>query len=126
MAAQTGTRSAFEPGLDRGLAQGGRETFLDVVRAVAIVRVIAWHAFGLAAITYVVAAMPAMFFVTGSLLAKSLGRRSTRTVLVDRFRRLLIPLWAFGLVAWLAMALVAIWSNDPLPLHQALAWIFPL
>ena len=38
------------------------------VRAIAIVRVVAWHAFGAAAITYFVAAMPAMFFVTGSLL----------------------------------------------------------
>ncbi|MGH9225328.1 MAG: serine hydrolase [Acidimicrobiales bacterium] len=107
-------------------AVGEREVFLDVLRAIAIVRVIAWHAFGVAAITYFVAAMPAMFFVSGSLLAKSFQRRRSKTVLFDRFRRLLIPLWAFGLVAWVAMALVALWSNDELPLHQALAWVFPL
>ncbi|HEX2046939.1 MAG TPA: serine hydrolase [Acidimicrobiales bacterium] len=126
MAAQCGTRGPTETGLDRGLAQGGRETFLDVVRAVAIARVVAWHAFGLAAITYVVAAMPAMFFVTGSLLAKSLGRRDARTVLADRFRRLLVPLWAFGVVAWLAMALAAWHEGTDLPLHRALTWVFPL
>ena len=107
-------------------APAARETFLDVVRALAIVRVIAWHAFGAAAITYVVAAMPAMFFVSGSLLAKSFGRRPARTVLADRFRRLLVPLWAFGLVAWAAMAVAAWNTGTGLPLHRALAWIFPL
>nr|MDQ3640802.1 acyltransferase family protein [Actinomycetota bacterium] len=107
-------------------APEGRETFLDVVRAVAIVRVIAWHAFGVAWITYVVAAMPAMFFVTGSLLAKSFGRRAPRTVLLDRFRRLLVPLWAFGLIAWAAMAVAAWRTETILPLHRALTWVFPL
>ena len=103
-----------------------RETFLDVVRAVAIVRVVAWHAFGAAAITYVVAAIPAMFFVTGSLLAKSFGRRGARTVLAERFRRLLVPLWVFGLVAWVAMAVAARHTGTDLPLHRALTWVFPL
>ena len=47
-----------------------RERFLDAVRALAVVRVMVWHAFGFAAITYFVSAVPAMFFVTGSLLAR--------------------------------------------------------
>jgi len=38
---------------------GEREVFLDAIRAIAIVRVMAWHTYGVAAITYVVAAMPA-------------------------------------------------------------------
>jgi CubicO group peptidase (beta-lactamase class C family)/peptidoglycan/LPS O-acetylase OafA/YrhL len=104
---------------------GEREVFLDAIRAIAIVRVMAWHAFGVATITYVVAAMPAMFFVTGSLLAKSMNRRPARTVLADRFRRLLIPLWAFAAVAWLAMAVAASRMDTGLPLHRALAWFFP-
>ncbi len=103
-----------------------RELFLDAIRAIAIVRVVAWHAFGAAAITYFVAAMPAMFFVTGSLLAKSMNRRSPRTVLADRFRRLLVPLWAFAAVAWLAMAVAAARTGTDLPLHRALLWLFPL
>ncbi|MGI8810622.1 MAG: acyltransferase family protein, partial [Acidimicrobiales bacterium] len=114
------------PAVDAPRGAEGREAFLDVVRALAIVRVIAWHAFGLAWITYVVAAMPAMFFVTGSLLAKSFARRPAGTVLVDRFRRLLVPLWAFGLVAWGAMAIGAWRTGTDLPLHRALTWIFPL
>ena len=106
--------------------RGERELFLDAIRAIAIVRVVAWHTFGVAAITYFVAAIPAMFFVTGSLLAKSMGRRSAGTVVADRFRRLLVPLWAFAAVAWLVMALAASRMGTDLPLHRALAWIFPL
>jgi CubicO group peptidase (beta-lactamase class C family)/peptidoglycan/LPS O-acetylase OafA/YrhL len=109
----------------RAGGSGEREGFLDAVRAVAIVRVVAWHTFGFVAITYVVAAMPAMFFVTGSLLAKSLGRRRARTVLADRFRRLLVPLWAFGLVAWAAMAVAARQAGTDLPVHRIGAWVVP-
>ncbi|MGH9150216.1 MAG: acyltransferase family protein, partial [Acidimicrobiales bacterium] len=103
----------------------GREGFLDAVRTIATLRVVVWHAFGAAAITWVVAAMPAMFFVTGSLLAKSLDRRGARTVLADRSRRLAAPLWAFGLVAWLAMAAGAWRTGTGLPLARALAWAAP-
>jgi CubicO group peptidase (beta-lactamase class C family)/fucose 4-O-acetylase-like acetyltransferase len=105
---------------------GERELFLDAIRAIAILRVVAWHAFGVATITYFVAAMPAMFFVTGSLLAKSMNRRSPGTVLADRFRRLLIPLWAFAAVAWLAMAVAAARMGTDLPIHRAVVWLFPL
>jgi peptidoglycan/LPS O-acetylase OafA/YrhL len=48
-----------------------REQFLDAIRAIAILRVVLWHTFGAAVITYFFSAVPAMFFVTGSLLAKS-------------------------------------------------------
>jgi CubicO group peptidase (beta-lactamase class C family)/peptidoglycan/LPS O-acetylase OafA/YrhL len=110
----------------RAPSRNERELFLDAIRAIAIVRVVAWHAFGVATITYFVAAMPAMFFVTGSLLAKSMNRRRPRAVLADRFRRLLIPLWAFAGVAWLAMAVAATRMGTELPLHRALVWLFPL
>ena len=110
----------------RAPGRNERELFLDAIRAIAIIRVVAWHAFGVAAITYFVAAMPAMFFVTGSLLAKSMNRRSPRTVLADRFRRLLVPLWAFAAVAWLAMAVAAARTGTELPLHRAVVWLFPL
>ncbi|HEX6596123.1 MAG TPA: serine hydrolase [Acidimicrobiales bacterium] len=107
-------------------SSGGREVFLDAIRAIAIVRVIAWHAFGVAAITYFVAAMPAMFFVSGSLLAKSMRRRSATAVLTDRFRRLLVPLWAFALVAWAVMAVAAWRAGASLPLDRVAAWLLPL
>lgn len=103
-----------------------REVFLDAIRAIALIRVVIWHAFGVAAITYFVAAMPAMFFVTGSLLAKSMTRRPPATVLRDRFRRLLVPLWAFAGAAWLAMAVAAARTGTHLPLHRAVVWLFPV
>ncbi|MGI8983376.1 MAG: serine hydrolase [Acidimicrobiales bacterium] len=103
-----------------------REVFLDAVKAIAIVRVVVWHMFGVAAITYFVAAIPAMFFVTGSLLAKSMDRRPPRVVLADRFHRLLLPYWAFGAVAWLAMAVAATRTGTGLPLQRAALWLFPV
>ncbi|MSY72509.1 MAG: acyltransferase family protein, partial [Actinobacteria bacterium] len=82
-----------------------RERFLDAVRTLAVLRVIVWHAFGAAAITYVVSAVPAMFFVTGSLLARSIDRHTGTRTIVDRLRRMLIPLWAFTAVAFAVMAI---------------------
>jgi len=123
----TGGVSATAPvGASAAAPAAEREMFLDAVRAIALLRVIAWHAFGAAAVTYFVAAMPAMFFVSGSLLAKSMRRRRARTVLADRFRRLLVPLWAFALVAWGVMALAAWHQGTDLPLVRAAAWFLPL
>ena len=68
----------------------GRDGFLDAIRAVAVIRVVTWHTYGWAPITWVVAAVPAMFFVSGHLLARSFERRSPRVVVADRLRRLLI------------------------------------
>src|SRR5690242_5974485 len=49
---------------DAPTASGGaRDLFLDTVRAVAIIRVVTWHAYGWAPITWVVSAVPAMIFV---------------------------------------------------------------
>ncbi|HEV8298059.1 MAG TPA: serine hydrolase [Acidimicrobiales bacterium] len=110
-------------------AGAGREPFLDVVRTAALLRVIIWHAFGAAAITYVVAAVPAMFFVTGSLLAKSLGRRNWRAVVFERGRRLLMPLWAFAAVAFTAMVVAHAVSGSPatrVPWRSVAFWIVPL
>ena len=87
----------------RTQASPARDGFLDAVRAIAVVRVVTWHTYGWAPITWVVAAVPAMFFVSGHLLARSFARRPARIVVADRLRRLLIPYWLFGLVAWLVM-----------------------
>lgn len=74
----------------------GRDGFLDALRAIAIVRVVVWHAFGAPIMSWVVATMPLMFFVAGSLLARSLDARPARVVLRARLRRLLVPFWLFG------------------------------
>jgi CubicO group peptidase (beta-lactamase class C family)/peptidoglycan/LPS O-acetylase OafA/YrhL len=67
-----------------------------------------------------------MFFVTGSLLAKSFERRAWHQVLRDRFRRLLLPLWIFALVAWAAMGVAAHRTSTSVPWHRLPAWLLPL
>ncbi|MGH9165294.1 MAG: acyltransferase family protein, partial [Acidimicrobiales bacterium] len=89
---------------------------------------ILWHAFGVAAITHALSAVPAMFFVTGSLLAKSLSHRPAGVVLVDRARRLLAPLAAFSAVSVVVMA--AAWVRSPseataLPWRGLVLWFLP-
>ena len=106
-----------------------RDRFLDVVRAVALVRVVAWHTWGAPLLSWLVAAMPAMFFVTGSLLAASLDRRPVRAVVADRLRRLLVPFWVFGAVAHAAMATAWWWRPGEatrIPWWQPLAWLLPV
>lgn len=104
--------------------------FLDLVRAVAIIRVLAWHTYGWPWLSYLVASMPAMFFVAGALMAQSLGRGSSYRVLMGRFRRLLIPLWAFSLVAVSVMVLHANFGRaelgQPMRWSQVPWWIFPV
>ncbi len=98
------------------------------MRTIALARVVLWHTTGAVALTYLVAAVPAMFFVTGSLLAKSL-RRGARAVIVDRARRILVPLWVFAAVAWLAMGIASLVSpgaRTSLRWSQLVWWIVPL
>ncbi len=105
-----------------------RDTFLDAVRAVAVARVVTWHTYGWAPITWFVAAVPAMFFVSGHLLARSMDRRPPRTVVADRLRRLLVPYWFFGLVAWVVMAVARAVEGTPetaLPWRELVRWVVP-
>jgi peptidoglycan/LPS O-acetylase OafA/YrhL len=80
--------------LDEG-AGAGRLVLLDLLRTVALYRVVLLHVTGIDPLTWV-AAMPVMFFVAGSLVARSLGRRPGRTVVVDRYRRILVPLGGYA------------------------------
>jgi peptidoglycan/LPS O-acetylase OafA/YrhL len=79
---------------------------------VATIRVVIYHASG-AVIWSWFAAMPVMFFVAGSLYAGSLDRRPTREVLRHRFRRLLIPLWAFTAVVFAVYTAAGAWGTVP-------------
>ena len=88
----------------RSGATKDRERALDALRAIALVRVVLWHTYGNAVITYIVAAVPAMFFVSGSLFAKSAQRKPIFEVVRNRIRRIIVPLWAFSAVALLAMS----------------------
>ncbi|AXE78215.1 acyltransferase family protein [Streptomyces atratus] len=74
---------------------GGRDRYLDLLRSVALVRVVVFHVFGWAWLTVLFPSMGVMFALAGSLMARSLARPA-RDVIRGRLRRLLPPMWAFA------------------------------
>lgn len=74
---------------------GGRDRYLDLLRALALVRVIIYHNFGWTWLPLLFPSMGVMFALAGSLMARSLGRPAIG-VIRGRMRRLLPPLWLFG------------------------------
>lgn len=81
-----------------------RSVYLDAVRAAALVRVVIHH-ITQAWVTTVVAAMPLMFFIAGTLYAASLDRRPAKRVIGDRYRRILLPYWVY------LACMVALWAG---------------
>ncbi len=101
-----------------------RDGFLDALRAIATIRVVVWHAFGAAIISWFIAAIPSMFVVFGSLLDASVERRSYVRVIIDRARRVLLPLWLFVVVTWLAIAASGV--SMQFRFTEFLLWMFPI
>lgn len=79
----------------------GRDRYLDLLRSIALVRVVVYHLFGWAWLSVLFPSMGVMFALAGSLMARSLSRPAM-SVIRGRLRRLLPPLWAFS-AAVLAM-----------------------
>ena len=109
--------------MEPGAGAQARDRTLDVLRAVATVRVVTYHATG-AAVWSWFAAMPAMFFVGGALFAGSLERRPAQTVLRERFRRILIPMWAFSATVAVVITVAGAW--DEVPLWGPIGFIIPI
>ncbi len=87
---------------DEGQGGGGRDRYLDLLRSVALVRVVVYHLFGWAWLSVLFPSMGVMFALAGSLMARSLNRPSLG-VIKGRLRRLLPPLWAFSAVVLVMM-----------------------
>ena len=85
---------------------------LDVLRAVATIRVVIYHASGDPKWSWF-AAMPAMFFVGGALYAKSLDGKPAAQVLRHRLRRILIPMWSWSLLVFVIYSVAGRWSDVP-------------
>ncbi|MFH8621250.1 acyltransferase [Streptomyces vietnamensis] len=77
--------------------KGGRDRYLDLLRALALVRVVLYHNFGWFWLPIVFPSMGVMFALAGSLMARSLSRPALG-VIRGRLRRLLPPMWLFGAV----------------------------
>ncbi|MEV6927241.1 acyltransferase [Dactylosporangium sp. NPDC051485] len=105
----------------------GRDRYLDVLRAVAIIRVVVFHMFSVGWLSYAFPAMGVMFALGGSLMASSL-QRSTAPAVTSRIRRLLPALWV--LAAFLVP--VMLWHGwttaDPngRDLRLLVFWLVPL
>ncbi|MFI0501300.1 acyltransferase family protein [Streptomyces albogriseolus] len=91
----------------------GRDRYLDLLRSVALVRVVVYHLFGWAWLTVLFPSMGVMFALAGSLMARSL-KRPAWSVIRGRVRRLLPPMWIFGAVA-LTLLFASGWNpvDDP-------------
>lgn len=97
-----------------------RNRYLDLLRALAVVRVVVYHVTGWATMTLVFPAMSVMFALAGSLMAASLHRFGTAAV-GRRLRRLLPSLWMLAAIFVPAMLLTG------LPLTpKVLLWLFPV
>ncbi|MFI7427883.1 glycosyltransferase [Micromonospora sp. NPDC049836] len=114
------TRPAGTP---TATAPGGRDRWFDTLRALALGRVIAYHMFGAAWLSFAFPAMGVMFALGGSLMAASLDRSPERAV-GSRLRRLLPALWALGLVL-VPLMLWHGWSDRP-AWPALLTWVVPL
>ncbi|MEU9082782.1 acyltransferase [Streptomyces sp. NPDC048357] len=111
------------------LRKGGRDRYLDLLRALALGRVVLYHNFGWFWLPLVFPSMGVMFALAGSLMARSLSRPAPG-VIRGRLRRLLPPMWLFGAVM-IALQILAGWGpqseGHPTWWWAKLAfWILPL
>ncbi|MFD2397597.1 glycosyltransferase [Prauserella oleivorans] len=110
-----------------------RERWLDVLRAVALARVVLYHTTGWGWLSIVFPAMGVMFAAGGSLATKSMTSRPAVDVVGSRIRRLLPPLWVLGIVL-VPLMLLHGWSTVQtgdngqyvLDWAELLYWIFPI
>ena len=117
-----------------------RDRFLDMLRAIAIVRVVIVHmsgateTLGWPLLAYVAPGMPLVFFVSGSLALASLdprreSHRSDASFRRDRLRRLLVPYWAFIatiVLIGVAWDLASEWADDSVRWSMVARSIVPL
>ncbi|GGM15942.1 membrane protein [Micromonospora yangpuensis] len=97
-----------------------RNRYLDLLRFLAIVRVVVYHVTGWASLTLIFPAMSVMFALAGSLMAASLTRTGAPAV-GRRLRRLLPSLWVVALVFVPAMLLTGL-----TPTWRIVLWLFPI
>ncbi|GAB1642060.1 acyltransferase family protein [Krasilnikovia sp. MM14-A1259] len=103
--------------------RASRDRYFDTLRAVAIIRVVLFHAFPFATLELIFPSMGVMFALGGSLMVKSLDRSVSRT-LRNRLRRLLPALWVMALIL-VPIMIHHGWPDRP-SWPRMLLWVFPI
>jgi peptidoglycan/LPS O-acetylase OafA/YrhL len=103
-------------------ATASRDRYLDALRAAALARVVVFHMFGFAWLSFVFPAMGVMFALGGSLMAASM-RRSATAAVRGRVRRLLPALWFLGAILLPAMFWHG-WTPDGA--YRLVFWVVPV
>lgn len=106
-----------------------RERYLDVLRAIALIRVVAYHTFNQGWFSIIFPSMGVMFALAGSLMASSLDRSPGSRVVRNRLRRLLPSLWVLGIL----VVPVMLWhgwrtagGERPFRPYELVYWVFPV
>lgn len=102
----------------------GRDRAVDLVRAVALLRVITYHAIGLPYVMTWFSAMPLMFFIAGYFTEASLERERPASCIRKRFVRVLLPLVPYALTI-IGVFVVAGLGSQLRPTH-VVAYFVPL
>jgi peptidoglycan/LPS O-acetylase OafA/YrhL len=109
-----------------------RDRYIDVLRCLALIRVMTYHVFGWMWLPILFPSIGIMFALAGSLIASSLDRSPGNPwrVLKKRSIRLLPPVWLFGLVT-VTIMVTAGWTSTetsgvPLNWQTLLFWILPI
>lgn len=129
MATSTPLRSdAVRPatGRETGPARtSGRDRYLDLLRAIALLRIVTLHTFYNAVwLTVLFPSLGVMFALAGSLMARSLDRPAA-DVIRSRMRRLLLPLWVYSATVLAALALQG-WRPPEGEWSRLLLWFIPI
>src|SRR5918997_1737597 len=80
-----------------GVRTASRDRYFDTLRALAMIRVVVFHAFPVGALELIFPSMGVMFALGGSLMVKSIDKSASGAVR-NRIRRLLPALWVMGLI----------------------------
>ncbi|MGW0841350.1 acyltransferase family protein [Streptomyces sp. NPDC002787] len=88
----------------------GRDRYFDLLRALALFRVVLYHLTGWAWLPLLFPSMGVMFALAGNLMARSLKRPAV-DVVRGRLRRLLPPVWLLGVVGVTGMVAQG-WGPD--------------